>query len=361
MTRVGVDLRIVHFARTGFHRFGRGLVQALERFPEPDAQYVLLVSEGAEPLSASPHLRHVYVQTPLFVPDEGDRLARELAPLALDVAHFPFSLFPGRVAPRVTLTVHDTTCLAWPETVEARYRQHYRSAIDRADTADVVITVSRATAEALREAGVRSPVRVVYQDTPFEQSCGLTGEADVAFFRHLLDAPYLLSVGSLEPRKNQASLLAAFATLRAGRRVRLVLVGGHGWLSAPFEAALERHPFRQDITVVRQANDATVALLMRHCAVFVHPSRHEGFGLPPLEALAGGACVVSTAVPSLVEAGFPRDGLIDPDDIPALHATLEHLLDDAPARRDLAFTAREVVGRFYRALPRTRLAAEYAA
>ena len=183
MTRVGVDLRIVHFARTGFHRFGRGLVQALERFPEPDAQYVLLVSEGAEPLSASPHLRHVYVQTPLFVPDEGDRLARELAPLALDVVHFPFSLFPGRVAPRVTLTVHDTTCLAWPETIEARYRQHYRSAIDRADTADVVITVSRATAEALREAGVRSPVRVVYQDTPFEQSCGLTGEADVAFFQ----------------------------------------------------------------------------------------------------------------------------------------------------------------------------------
>ena len=361
VTRVALDLRIIHFARTGFHRFARGIIHALERFPQDDTQYVLLVHEDAEPLSACPHLRHVAVQTPLFVPDEGARLADELAPLALDVVHFPFSLFPGRVAPRVTVTVHDTTCLTWPDTMEARYRPYYRSAIEQVAAADAVVAVSHATAESLRTAGVTADVRVIYQETPFESSYGDGGVADATILQSLLDAPYVLAVGSFEPRKNHASLLAAFTSLRADRRVRLVLVGGHGWLSEALDAALAQHPFRHDICVLSHADDATVALLMRHCAVFVHTAYHEGFGLTPLEALALGACVVSTPVPSLIEAGFPDDGLIDPTDVQQLHDRLAELMDDATARRNLATHAQDNAGRFYRGLPRARLSKAYAA
>lgn len=367
MSRIGVDLRIVHYARTGFHRYARGLVRALARASAgtSDTEIVLLTHPDDSFFRGFvPELRRVGISTPVFDPREAAGVRRETEPLGLDVVHFPFSLFPGPVSARSVLTIHDVTCLAHPDAIEDRYRPHYLDAVRRAGEADLVLADSDRVRAALVEAGVPADrVRTCAPWTPFEGEtfdarAGVDGGGD-ALPADLRATPYLLSVGSLEPRKDLTTLVAAFDALRArpGRSLRLVLAGHHGWKSERLLARIDASPHRDDIVILRAADDRTVRALLRACTLFVCCSLHEGFGLPVLEALAERACVVSTPVPSLVEAGFPAEGLVPPGSAEALTARLDRLLDDDGARRRLAAEAGERVGAFYRALDPARLAA----
>lgn len=366
MSRIGVDLRIVHYARTGFHRYARGLVQALarERARTSDTEIVLLTHPDDSFFGGLvPELRRVAISTPVFDEREATGVRRETAALGLDVVHFPFSLFPGPVSAHSVLTIHDVTCLEHPDAIEDRYRPHYLDAVRRAGEADLVLADSDRVRAALVAAGAPADrVRTCPPWTPFE---GETFDAETFDAgagdpapADLHATPYLLSVGSLEPRKDLATLVAAFDAVRARHRrpLRLVLAGHHGWKSEPLLARIDASPHRDDIVVLRAADDRTVRALLRACTLFVCCSLHEGFGLPVLEALAERACVVSTPVPSLVEAGFPAEGLVPPGSVDALAARLTRLLDDDEARRRLAAEAAERVGAFYRALDPARLA-----
>jgi len=365
MTRVGIDLRILHYAKTGFHRYAQGLLRSVQRFRDPDTRLILFrhAAESApEPVSA--HGGDVVLATPLFQRDEGDALRRELEPLDLDVIHFPFSLFPGRVAPRVVLTIHDLTCVRFPQFIEPRYLPFYLDAVRRAGEADRISVVSaRIRADLVRRGLLPEKIHLAYPLTPFEEDTASTCTAavDRALIDRLDGRPYLLSVGSLEPRKNHEATLAAFSRLRtrAPERLLLLLVGHHGWLMEPLAQALRRNPYREDVWLVGDANDATVRHLLRHCRLFVNLSVYEGFGLPVLEALAHGACVLSTPIPSLAESGFPREGILETTDAEAVATRLARLLADAEARTALAARSRAVVGTFYRACDPARLAQLY--
>ena len=367
MTRVGIDLRIVHFARTGFHRWACGLVRALVRFPQAGIEPVLLLHPEDRVLAAlAPGLERASVATPLFRPDEAAALAGELAPLHLDVLHFPFSLLPGRLAARTVLTVHDLTCRVMPGSIEDAYRPYYLDGLRRAAQADRVVATSARVAGELAAAGVpRARIRLCYPPTPFEdETLGApAADADLTVHDRALAArlggrPYLLSVGSLEPRKNHGALVAAFERVRARHTepLALLLVGQHGWLDGPLLETIARSPYRDDVLVVRDAGDALLQALLRRCALYVCCSTYEGFGLPVLEALDAGACVLSTPVPSLVEAGFPDDGLLASTAPDALARRIASLLADPPARADLARRASAAAAGFYRACDPARLA-----
>jgi len=364
MTRVGIDLRIVHYAKTGFARYARGLIRSLERFPQNGTRFVLLRHADDDGLDAmSSNIEETRLATPVFCPEERERLHDEITPLALDAVHFPFSLFPGRVTERVILTVHDLTCLKFPQSIEERYLPFYLGALRRAGEADRILAVSDRVACELAATGLPARnIRPCYQLTPFEEpKLYREGAVDRVLAERLNGRCYLLSVGSLEPRKNQLALLNAFGRLRqrADDRVLLVLVGSHGWLMEPLLNAIDNHPARSDIYLVRDANDATLRHLFRHCRLYVNCSAYEGFGLPALEALAEGACVLSTPIPSLVESGFPADGFIDTDDVDALARRLATLLVNVGARDALAARSHTIVGRFYRSLDPERLARMY--
>lgn len=364
MQRVGIDLRIVHYARTGFHRYAQGLVRSLERFPQDGLRFVLLRhADDASSATVASHIETARLATPLFCLDEGERLRREIAPLALDAVHFPFSLFPGRVAGRVLLTVHDLTCIELPQSIEQSYLPFYLGALRGAGEADRVFADSDRVVAELVAAGLPAQkIRRCYPLTPFEEPTpGPGGALDRELVERLAGRPYVLSVGSLEPRKNHVALLAAFARLREriSAPVLLVVVGQHGWLMEPLLDAIVGHPYREDVGLVRDASDTTLRHLLRHCRLYVGCSIYEGFGLPALEALAEGACVVSTPIPSLVESGFPRDGLIQATAPDALAARLAALLADADARDSLAARGRTAVGAFYRSCDPARLARMY--
>jgi len=364
MTQLGIDLRIIHYAKTGFHRYAQGLLAALERATTSDLEVLLLRHpEDCGRMPSGSCLREVPVKTPVFDVAEGRRLREELEPLQLDLIHFPFSLFPSRAARRVLLTVHDLTCLRFPQFVQPRYLPFYRDSLLQAANADVIVADSNGIATQLVAAGLpREKIRSCYPKTPFEDGYpGLPAEdsafVDCALVERLRQRPYILCVGSLEPRKNHGAALAAFMDFRQSTRERslLVIAGWHGWSMESFLAALKQSPVRDDIWLVRDASDATLRHLLQHCTLFLNLSRYEGFGLPVLEALAQGACVLSTPTPSLVESGFPADGFLDAADTTATASRIAELMADPGARRDLAARSRETVGAFYRACNPNRL------
>jgi len=155
---------------------------------------------------------------PLFHTDEGDALRRELEPLDLDVIHFPFSLFPGRVAPRVVLTIHDLTCVRFPQFIEPRYLPFflYLDAGASGRRRGPHQRGLRRVRDDLVQSGLPpKKIGLAYPLTPFEDDTALGHAAavDQALIDRLDGHPYLLSVGSLEPRKNHEGTLEAFSRL----------------------------------------------------------------------------------------------------------------------------------------------------
>lgn len=220
-----------------------------------------------------------------------------------EVTHFPNFIRPPLSRGRSVVTVHDLTLLRAPETMEpknlAYQTAHLAKTLQRADR---IITDCQFVADELvADCGVdRSRVMPIHLglDAAF-----VAPPADVisAFKqRHAIDRPYLLHVGTVEPRKNHAFLFEAFAALKDRGLFdgELLLVGGRGWKSEETFAAVARHP---DIRHLGFVPDAELPALYAGAEVFVFPSLYEGFGFPPLEAMQCGTPVVASTRGSLRE------------------------------------------------------------
>jgi glycosyltransferase involved in cell wall biosynthesis len=148
--------------------------------------------------------------------------------------------------------------------------------------------------------------------------------------RYALPERYLISVGTIEPRKNLTRLLAAFETLRAeGLTDGWVVVGRRGWLYDDFFAALERSPARSAVLFPGYVADEDLPALYAGAQALAFPSLYEGFGLPVLEALACGTPVVASDTSSIPEAGGDAALYCDPTDTEAIIETLRRVLRDA--------------------------------
>ena len=151
-----------------------------------------------------------------------------------------------------------------------------------------------------------------------------------------LPEEYLLYVGTIEPRKNLERLLEAWTPLRrSGECPPLVIVGKRGWLSDSFYAALEASPVHEDIILTGYVQDADLPVIYGAATAFVWPSLYEGFGLPPLEAMACGTPVVCANASSMPEVVGDAALLFDPQDSDALKATMRQIVADADLRVEL--------------------------
>ena len=207
------------------------------------------------------------------------------------------------------------------------------------DHAARVIVPSQATAEDCRAAGFDDDrLRVVpYGVDPVE----VDDDRAAAVARdHGLLGPYVLFVGTLEPRKNLATLLEAMQRLERPD-VTLALVGPAGWGGA---GDLPEVPF--PVARLGFVPDGELAALMRSSAVFCFPSNAEGFGLPVLEAMAAGAAVVTSATTSTAEVAGDAALLVDPADADALRDAIARVLDDTVLAGDLRARARRRAGSY---------------
>ena len=260
-------------------------------------------------------------------------LACESAVGDIDVFHATAYAIPRARRVPVVVTVHDLTLLRHPELGTPALRRSVQRGAARIGDARLVIADSHATrgdllaltaarAEAIRVVplGVGAAFRPQPADAARAQ---VAARFDVA-------EPYLLHVGTLEPRKNLPLLIDACARLRRAGRLahRLVLAGAPGWGAAAVAEAIARHGAESFVVRLGRVDDADLPSLYAGAAAVVVPSRNEGFGLPLLEAMACGAPALAAAAGALPEVAGDAALLIDPSEPDAWADAIARVLSD---------------------------------
>lgn len=209
------------------------------------------------------------------------------------------------------------------------------------------IAISQATAEdlAARFGIARDHVSVTQEGVSPEFTASVP-EADRARIRaqYALDTPYLLYVGRIQPRKNIARLIEAFAAVRAEMPAlphRLIIAGGQGWMMEGIHEAAERSPAREAIRFLGFIPEADLPALVACADALALVSLWEGFGLPVVEAMACGTPVITSNVSSLPEVAGDAAVLVDPGDVNSIRDGLKGLLGDPELRRALSLKGLE--------------------
>jgi glycosyltransferase involved in cell wall biosynthesis len=249
------------------------------------------------------------------------------------------------------LTIHDLSQLLHPETHEKRSVSRARRRLPQmARIADAIITPTEsvrsdvcAVLKVCRDKVFAIPeaARACFRPLAFAETAAVRNRLGIGDY-------FLLTVGTLEPRKNLAVLVNAFAEMANSRlqdNLQLVIAGGRGWLSGPLFEAIKKSPVRDRIVLTDYLHDHDLQALYSSCRAFVYPSLHEGFGLPPLEAMACGAPVIVSRVAALVETTGDAATFFDPRSAGDLAQRILELVHDHKAENPQGARARfSIVG-----------------
>ncbi len=254
--------------------------------------------------------------------------------------HATEHLLPKISYARSVITLHDVAYLLYPQYHLLQNRLYLTLMMPRfLACADAVICVSENTR---RDAGrfyrLRSEkLHVIAEGVEPHFRPDLDPAALQAVReRYHLPPRFVLSVATIEPRKNLPTLLAAYAALRSSHpEVGLVIAGGKGWLYQSFVERLRAFGLEDRVTLTGYVPEADLPALFNCAEVFAYPSTFEGFGLPPLEAMACGVPVVCSNASSLPEVVAESGISLPPHDVPAWTEALAQVLDNPARRADL--------------------------
>ncbi len=353
--RIAIDYTPAIRQGAGIGRYTRGLVATLMEL-DHENEYTLLVIGGRQeagskrpiglhPASLPPNFRIRRLPLPhRLVTIAWHRLRlplpAELFVGPVDIFHSPDFVLPPLRRARGLITVHDLAFLRVPECADPGLRAYLATAVPRSIArSDRILADSLSTKldlmELLNVPGKRIsivPAGVEPRFRPIEDE----GELERVRRRYSLDEPFILSLGTLEPRKNYVRLIEACAQLR--RRLpsapSLIIAGGHGWLYEDILAAAKRQG-NGGVRSLGFVPDEDLPALYTLAELFAFPSLYEGFGLPPLEAMACGTPVVCSNRPSLPETVGDAALMVDAEDIEGLVAAMQRALQDVMLRVEL--------------------------
>ncbi len=255
----------------------------------------------------------------------------------------PVDLFHGTnycvpvFAPCPTIvTVHDMSLLAQSGTHESEnVRRGKRRLPIMIRRAKMIIAPSEWTKqEIIRHLGTKpEKIRVIPEAARDKMKPLLPEEQTAVLYKHGIRSPYLLFVGTIEPRKNLVTLVRAYHELlrETPHQPQLVMCGGRGWLEDDVFRLVEELKLQDQVRFTGYVDDADLPALYSGAEAFVYPSIYEGFGLPPLEAMACGTPVITSNVSSLPEVVGEAGLLHDPQDHRALTRHFVTLLGDRAA------------------------------
>ena len=339
MTRVALDATPLLGTRTGVATFVAGLFRALADRDEPDISAYALSLRGflrlrdVVPAGVACRARPAPAGVLTRLWSRADWPTAELLAGDVDVVHGTNYVVPPARRAGAVVSVYDLTALRYPEMVEPASRR-YPQLVQRAAArgALVHVTAQAIGDEVVEMLGVPAErVRVVAGGIERAQP----GDADRG--RRIAGSEsYVLAVGTVEPRKGFVDLVAAFERVACDDAdAGLVIAGADGWGAAALARAWEESPVRRRIRRLGWVDDETKRDLLAGAAVLAMPSVYEGFGYPPLEAMAAGVPVVATSVGSLPEVLGDAARFVAPSDVDALAGALGAVLGDSAARASM--------------------------
>ena len=349
--KVAIDARKLH--DFGIGTYIRNLLRHVARM-DSENEYVLLCQEPDLGIAAQlgPNFRTVLEPSPNYSIREHIHVPWVLLRERPDVFHAPHYVLPPAIRCRSVVTIHDTIHLTFPQYLPNKLAYAYARASmwAAAHRSHRILTVSEASKrDILRFFPVPPEKVVVVHNAIDERFSREPRPEDVERVRERfqLQQRFVLYVGNIKPHKNLERLIEAFHNLRRGDHddLKLLIIGDQISKYPGLRRAVHLHKLHKHVRFLGYLPDETLAILYRLASVFVFPSLYEGFGLPPLEAMASGTPVVTSNVSSLPEVTGDAAVLVDPYDVGAIESGIRRVLTEpalaAEMRRKGLLRARE--------------------
>ena len=340
---VGVNAHLLSLAKSyrsaGINWY---IYNLLHHLPEADSEIAYTVFLNERRYRGAPGTRLCVSRLPADRPPVRILWEQVLQPRALrrakvDLLHHPAFVGPLASACPFVVTVHDLSYLFFPQGFRALNRSYLqiftRLSVRRARR---VIAVSESTKRDLVQQYGISPGKVDVVHNGVDTAYRPLPVREVAAFRREEGLPerFILFVGTLEPRKNVVRLIEAYARLPKDRPA-LMLVGGKGWLYDEIFARVEALGLSGEVRFAGYVPAEVLPWWYNAADLFVYPSLYEGFGLPPLEAMACGTAVISSTASSLPEVVGQAGLLIDPTNTETLAKAMEQVLADREMQQEM--------------------------
>ncbi len=339
--RIGIDARKLH--DFGIGTYIRNLLRELAKI-DRTSEYVVLTRPQDVGIAASlgENFRAVADRSGHYSIAEQISIPLAVWRERLDLFHAPHYVLPVLTPSRSVVTIHDCIHLKFPE--YQRHRLGYAYArttlYAAAHKSNRILTVSEQSKRDILSFFNVPPEKIVvtpnaiddrFSAPPSEEHVVQTRE------RYQLSHTYLLYVGNIKPHKNLERLIEAFYLVRAEGRseLELVIIGDEISKLQSLRRAVHKHDIHRYVRFLGFVPDKTLAVLYRLASVFVFPSLYEGFGLPPLEAMASGTPVITSNVSSLPEVVGDGALLVDPYSAEAIAAGILMVLRSTHLREDL--------------------------
>jgi glycosyltransferase involved in cell wall biosynthesis len=339
--RIGIDARKLH--DFGIGTYIRNLLRQLARI-DRDTEFVMLARPAdCEALGRlGENFRAVPETAPNYSVAEQFRIPLAVRREGITLFHAPHYVLPPLVPCRSIVTIHDCIHLMFPQYLPNRLAFTYaRVSIALAShRATRVLTVSESSKRDILRFVDVSPDKIDVIYNAYDERFGIEPrEEDVIRVRerYQLHDEFVLYAGNVKPHKNLERLIEAFDLVRKRglEHLKLVLIGDEISKYAALRRAVHKHQLHKYVRFLGYLPEETLAVMYRLAGVFVFPSLYEGFGLPPLEAMASGTPVVTSNVSSLPEVAGNAAVLVDPYDPSAIADGIERVLCDEELRRDL--------------------------
>jgi len=339
--RIGIDARKLH--DFGIGTYIRNLVRHLARL-DRETDYVLLCrgEDRAALATLGENFRPVTESSPTYSIAEQVTIPLALKREGVTLFHAPHYVLPPLVRCRSVVTIHDCIHLMFPQYLPSRLALRYARTSIRlaARRATRVLTVSESSKRDILRFVDAPPDKIDVIYNAYDERFGIEPcEDDVVRVRerYQLHDEFVLYAGNVKPHKNLERLIEAFDLVRKRGldRLKLVIIGDEISTYAALRRAVHRHQLHKYVRFLGYMSEETLAVMYRLAGVFVFPSLYEGFGLPPLEAMASGTPVVTSNLSSLPEVTGDSAMLIDPYDPESIALGIYRVLTDESLRRDL--------------------------
>jgi len=332
--RIGVDTRLMHYQPAGISRYTWHLLQALAELDNEDEFTVFQHRKHRSPLIQQANFRRATLYAPVHHKLEQAVLAAELMRFRLDLLHSTDFIPPLYSPIKSVITVHDLAFLHYPHFLTTESAAYYGQ-IDKAvvKAAHIIVPSEYTRQDLIGQLGapadkvtvIHEAANPIFRPLPYAETLRAVQQ------RYQLPDRFLLSVGTIEPRKNINGLLQAFAHLRskyAPGDVALAIAGGKGWLYEETLDLVKTLKLESSVRFLGRVPDEELHQLYVAARCHIHPAHYEGFGLPPLEAMACGTPTIVSNISSLPEVVGDAALLVNPLDIEEIAVAMQRLLTD---------------------------------